>query len=408
MNRLNFLLLAGLLVACKSTPKSDADLIKHAKELHAQIVTLDTHTDTPLNFLRTGFDFSGDSNSARGSKVDLKKMEEGLLDAAFFAVFIGQQECSPQMYSEVNRRALSIFDAIHRVVAQFPDRAELATNPDDVYRLKKEGKRAIYMGVENGYPIGEDLSQLQVFYNLGARYMTLCHTRNNQICDSSTDPDSLQDKGLSEFGRSVVAEMNRMGMIIDVSHISDKSFYDVLELSRVPVFASHSCARAVCHNPRNLDDAMLRALAQKGGVIQMCILSDYVKASAPNPERDSAYRALRKKYNNFRDLTPEQDKQATAEWYELEEKYTVDKATVADVVDHIDHIVKVAGIDHVGIGTDFDGGGGVKGCEDASKMYNITVELLRRGYSDSDIKKIWGENFLRVFRAVQAGAVTSL
>ncbi|HNV53125.1 MAG TPA: dipeptidase, partial [Tenuifilaceae bacterium] len=258
---------------------------------------------------------------------------------------------------------------------------------------------AIYIGLENGYPIGEDINQLKVFYDLGARYVTLCHTRNNQICDSSTDPNGAQHNGLSEFGKQVVTEMNKMGMMIDVSHISDKSFYDVLALSKVPVFASHSCARAVCDNPRNLDDDMLRAIAKNGGVVQMCILSDYVKKTPDSPERDSAYRALRKKYNNFRDLTPEQDKQATADWYELEEKYSVNLATVVDVVNHIDHMVKVMGIDYVGIGTDFDGGGGVEGCKDASQMYNITVELMRRGYSDSDIKKIWGENFLRVFNA---------
>ncbi len=397
-------LMIALLVSCSNTPKSDVELLNHAMKLHAEMVTIDTHCDTPLNFLRTGFDFSGDNNNAKGSRVDLKKMEDGKLDASFFAVFIGQHECTPELYAEVNKKAYEIFDAIHRVVAQYPTRAALATEPDDVYELKKEGIKAVYVGVENGYPIGEDLSQLKSFYDLGARYMTLCHTRNNQICDSSTDPDSLNDKGVSEFGKKVIAEMNRLGMMIDVSHISDKSFYEVLELSKVPVFASHSCSRAICNNRRNLDDDMLRAIAKKGGVVQMCILSDYVKKSPKNPERDSAYRALRVKYNNFKDLTPEQDKQLTSDWYELEEKYSKDIATVSDVVDHIDHMVKVAGIDYVGIGTDFDGGGGVEGCKDVSQMYNITVELLRRGYSDSDIKKIWGENFLRVFRAAKSYA----
>jgi len=394
--------LAVGLLGCGNRPLTDdTKLEERAKALHSKMVTIDTHTDTPLNFLRTGFDFSGENNTAIGSKVDLAKMEKGGLDAAFFAVFIGQRECTPERYAEVNARAMEIFNAIYATVKQYPSRAAIATTPDDVYRLKKESKRAIYIGVENGYPIGDDIGQVKAFYDLGARYITLCHTRNNQICDSSTDPDGPRHNGLSEFGRKVVQEMNRLGMMVDVSHISDKAFYDVLEVSKAPVIASHSCARAICDNPRNLTDELLRALAKNGGVVQMCILSEYVKKGEPNPARDSAYRALRTKWNNFRGLTPEQEKQATTEWYELEEKYPVKLATVADVVDHIDHMVKVMGIDHVGIGTDFDGGGGVDGCRDASQMYHITMELLRRGYSEKDIRKIWGENFLRVFREVE-------
>ena len=309
MNRFfPFIAIPLLIIACGNSKNTDDALLSRALKLHAEMVTIDTHTDTPLNFLRTGFDFSGENNTARGSKVDLKKMENGKLDAAFFAVFLGQRECTPEKYAEVNKKALEIFDAINKVIVQYPNRAAIATMPNDVYNLKKEGKRAIYIGLENGYPIGEDINQLKVFYDLGARYVTLCHTRNNQICDSSTDPNGPQHNGLSEFGKQVVVEMNKMGMMIDVSHISDKSFYDVLALSKVPVFASHSCARAVCDNPRNLDDDMLRAIAKNGGVVQMCILSDYVKKTPESPERDSAYRALRKKYNNFRDLTPEDRK----------------------------------------------------------------------------------------------------
>lgn len=402
MNRyfLLFIAITSLGFACSSLTDY-TKLEERARALHSKMITIDTHTDTPLNFLRSGFDFSGENNTAIGSKVDLAKMEKGGLDAAFFAVFIGQRECTPERYSEVNAKAKEIFNAIHTTVELYPDRSAIATSPDDVYRFKKEGKRAIYIGVENGYPIGDDIGQVKVFYDMGARYITLCHTRNNQICDSSTDPDGPRYNGLSKFGREVVKEMNRLGMMVDVSHISDKAFYDVLEVSTAPVIASHSCARAICDNPRNLTDSMLRALAKNGGVVQMCILSEYVKKGEPNPARDSAYRALRKKWNNFKGLNPEQEKQATSEWYELEEKYPAKLATVADVVDHIDHMVKVMGIDHVGIGTDFDGGGGVDGCRDASQMYRITMELLRRGYSERDIRKIWGENFLRVFREVE-------
>ncbi len=396
----------ALLFSCKSENKklSEAELADHAAKLHSEMISIDTHNDTPMRFIRQGFDFSGENNTARSSCVDLLKMKNGGLDGAFFAAFIGQGECTPEKYEKANVKVLDILNAIHTQVAKYDSLAGVATTPDDIYRLKKEGKRAVYIGVENGYPIGTDIYLLKKYYDLGARYVTLCHTSNNQICTSSTSKDTLNKSGLSELGVEVVKEMNRLGMIIDVSHVSDSSFYQVLKLSKTPVIASHSCARAVCNNPRNLTDDMLVALAKNGGVIQMCILSDYVKVVERNSKSDSARMALRKKYNNFQNLTPEQDSLATIEWYQNEEKYPQKKATVADVVDHIDHIVKVVGVDYVGIGTDFDGGGGVNGCKDASQMKNITIELLRRGYSDSDIKKIWGENFIRVFRQIQAYA----
>jgi len=188
-----------------------------------------------------------------------------------------------------------------------------------------------------------------------------------------------------------------------VSHISDQSFYDVIQLSKVPVIASHSCARALCDNPRNLSDDMLKALARNNGVIQMCILSDYVKKPLPNPERDSARLAVRKKYNNFQDLKDEQWEAASADWHAVDDKFPQQLANVSDVVDHIDHLVKIAGINHVGIGTDFDGGGGVEGCKDVSEMGNITLEMVKRGYSKKDIKKIWGGNLMRVMKDVDGG-----
>ncbi|MDX9852646.1 MAG: dipeptidase [Tenuifilaceae bacterium] len=390
-----------LLSSCTSGSKSQQELVALADKLHEEMVTIDTHTDTPLDFLREGFDFGGENNTARGSRVDLAKMEKGGLDAAFFAVFIGQDDCTPEKYAEVHQRALDIFSAVQKEVARFPNRAAIAVNPTDAQRLKKEGKRAIYIGVENGYPIGTNLALLEEYYNLGARYVTLSHTRNNQICDSSTDPDGPIHNGVSDFGKEVIAEMNRLGMLIDVSHISDKAFFDAVELSKTPVFASHSCARAICDNPRNLTDEMLLKIAETGGIVQMCILSDYVKTPEPNPARDSARAELQKKYGGFKNLSDSVRMIAYSEWHEINEKFPSKLATVSDVVDHIDHMVKVAGIDHVGIGTDLDGGGGVDGCRDASEMKNITIELLRRGYSEEDIKKIWGENFMRVFRKAQ-------
>jgi membrane dipeptidase len=325
-------------------------------------------------------------------------MQKGGLDAVFFAVFTSQGPRTPEANAKIKVKAETIFDSIDAAVNRHNDISGIATTPAEAYKLVKEKKSVVFIGLENGYPIGSDLSNVKHFYDRGARYITLCHTKNNDICTSSTD--TANAKGLSDFGIKVVQEMNRIGMMIDVSHISDQSFYDVIKLSKTPVIASHSCSRALCDNPRNLTDDMLRALAANKGVIQMCILSDYVKKPVPYPERDSARMAIRKKWKNFQDLSDQDWEAASADWHSLDEKFPQKLATVSDVVDHIDHMVKVAGIEHVGIGTDFDGGGGVDGCKDVSQMGNITLELVKRGYSKKDIRKIWGENLMRVMNEV--------
>lgn len=393
-------ILGTLLLSCQV---SEEQLDRKAQKIHEKVFTIDTHSDTPLRLLRSDYN-PGVRNDPRqgGGKVDFVRMKEGGLDAIFFAVFIGQGDRTAEGNERAKNMALSVFEEIEKTLDEHSDLAELALTPDDGYAIEEKGKRAIYVGVENGYPVGNDLSMIKEFYDLGARYITLCHTGNNDICDSSTDRRGPEHGGLSDFGREVVQEMNRLGMIIDVSHISDDSFYDVIELSTAPVIASHSCARAICDNPRNLDDEMLKKLAANGGVIQMCILSSYVKEPEPYPERDSAFAAMRSKYANFGNLSDEERDKAREEWYALDREYPQKLATVSDVVDHIDHMVEVAGIDHVGIGTDFDGGGGVEDCFDVSEMGNITRELVRRGYTPKEIEKIWGGNFMRVFREVQA------
>ncbi len=377
-----------------------------AARIHGAVLTIDTHSDTPLNLLREDFELGKKQDQAvTGTKVDLPRMKEGGLDAQFFAVFVGQGPRTPAGDVAGQKKALDILAAIRSSVAANSGQAEIALTPDDAYRLKGLGKRAIFIGLENGYALANDITMVRKFYDMGIRYITLCHTSNNDICDSSTDKKKGSEyHGLSSFGKEVVAEMNRTGMMIDVSHISDESFMDVIRLSKVPVIASHSCARALCDNPRNLTDQDLRALALNGGVIQMCFLSDYVKIPDPNPKRDSAMAVVRSKYNDFEGLTEEQFKQGRIEYRETSRKYPNKLATVQDMVNHIDHIVKVIGIDYVGIGTDFDGGGDLAGCRDVSQMENVTLELVKRGYSEEDIRKIWGGNFMRVFREVQKSA----
>ncbi len=375
---------------------------EQAEKLHDEIISIDTHADTPLNFLDSDFDIGkwNDFEESR-SRIDFPRMKAGRLDAVFMAVFVGQRDRDEEGNRQAKERALDIFDALYEKVNQYPEIAQIAYAADDVYDIKNQDKRAVYIGLENGYPIGNDLNMVQKFYDLGARYITLSHTRNNDICDSSTDPNGPEHNGLSIFGEEVVKEMNKLGMIVDVSHISDSAYYDVLKLSKTPVIASHSSVRALCNSPRNFSDEMLHALKENKGVIQICILSDYIKKPKKYPERDSAFRALRKKYNNFSELSEEEYQKAVMEWRQTDKKFPKELATVSDVVDHIDYVAETIGIDYVGIGTDFDGGGGVEGCMDASQMKNITIELLRRGYTKKEIKKIWGENFLRVFRQVE-------
>ncbi|MBE0666570.1 MAG: dipeptidase, partial [Bacteroidales bacterium] len=318
---------------------------------------------------------------------------------------IGQGPRTPEAYDIEHQKTLAAFDSIHNAIARYPEMAGLALNPDDAYRIKSEGKVIVFIGVENGYPIGLDITRVKQYYDMGARYITLCHSSNNDICDSSTDSAGPEHQGLSSYGEEVVREMNRIGMIIDVSHISDQSFYDVLEITKAPVIASHSSCRALCESPRNLNDEMLLALKQNGGVIQICILSDYLKQPEPNPEFDEKVKEMREKWRAMgTELTEAQKEQRWAEFSALREKYTR-MATVADAVNHIQHVVDVIGIDYVGIGSDFDGGGGIEGCTDVSMMKNITKELIRRGYSNEDITKIWGGNIMRVMRAGASAAL---
>jgi membrane dipeptidase len=376
-----------------------------AVRIHQSLLTIDSHTDTPLHFSRRGTDLSKRSDPhRRGGKLDFPRMQEGGLDGVFFAVFVGQGPRTPEAYEKVKEEALMLFDSIHSVVDRNAGLAAIALSADDLKAIAQQDRKAVYIGMENGYPIGKDLSLVSRFYELGARYITLCHTRNNDICDSSTDSDGPEHGGISDFGREVVREMNRLGIMIDVSHISDEAFDDVLEISKAPVIASHSNARAVCDNPRNLSDEMLLKLAENGGVIQLCLVSDYVAEMPAYPERDSAMELLWGKYDHWREMDDSARMALEQEYYDVNRKYPPNLASVSQFCDHFDHVVELVGIDHVGFGSDFDGGAALLDCFDVSELPNITHELLKRGHSRSDLQKFWSGNLLRVMKAVEKAA----
>ena len=329
-----------------------AEVYQRAKDIHTRILSVDTHTDTPLWF-RGGHSVGLRKNN----QVSVQKMEEGKLDAQFLAAFLGQGKRDEASSQKAVEKCRELIKGIYADVQKYPDACGIALTEADAWRLKSEGKKAFFIGIENGYAIGKDIKNIRMFKDMGVNYITLCHSWDNDICNSSTNTADAS-KGLTSFGRKVVKEMNKQGVLIDLSHASEGTFWDVMKLSKDPVFASHSGVKALCKSDRNLTDDQLRALAQNGGVIQICI------------------------FRNYQNEKPEE-------------------ASIIDVVRHIDHAVKVAGIDHVGIGSDFDGGGGLLGCNGDNDMINITVHLLEMGYSEEDIRKIWGGNFFRILTQVR-------
>ena len=393
---------AGIMIL-SGCSQSERDYRAEAMKIHEEIFTIDTHIDTPMLMVNEGWNIAEDHSLEDGSRscVDLPRMKKGGLDAAFFAVFVAQQERTPENYRHAQEEAANMVNALNIMCEKNPSVIRFAYTPEQAFSNKQDKYLTAFMGLENGFPVAMDISNIKKYYDMGIRYITLCHTKNNDICDSSND--KTEHGGLSEFGKKVVKKMNELGMIIDVSHISDKSFFDVIELSTAPVVASHSSVRAVCDHPRNMTDEMLLKLKEKGGVVQMCILDDYVKTPPENKERDEEYASLEKKYGKWSEIKDRAIiEKYMADWSAIKAGYPGDMATVKDFVDHIDHAVNLIGIDFVGIGTDFDGGGGLRDCRDASELPNITAELLRRGYSKDDLRKIWGGNFMRVFKQIIA------
>ncbi len=329
----------------------EAESFAQARRLHGRILTLDSHCDTPMFFDR------GIAFHTRDPKilVDLHKMSEGHLDATIMVAYLRQQERTDEALLATTAKTDRILNEIEEMVAANCSYIDLARTPDDLTRLKRSGRKAVMLGIENGYAIGKDLANVERFRRRGVVYMTLCHNGDNDLCDSAKGNN--EHGGLSDLGREVVKEMNRVGMMVDLSHASERSFYDALECSTTPIVCSHSSCRALCDHSRNLTDEQMKALAHRGGVMQVTFYSGFLRSDRP--------------------------------------------ATVMDAIEHIHHAVNVMGIDHVGIGTDFDGDGGITGCASASELINLTRRLMAERYTAEEIEKLWGGNFLRVMRQVQ-------
>ena len=372
------------------------------RALQSRLFTIDTHIDTPTASLtRAGWDFGAKHDYATDrSQCDLPRMESGGIDAMVFAVYSTQAARTPAGFAAIHGQTLEVFARTHQVLQQNAGRCGLALTAEDGLRLKAEGRRAIYLSIENSYSLGRELGRVRKFYDLGVRMLGLTHMLNNDLADSSTDPRGTEWGGLSPFGREVVAECNRLGILLDASHASDQALVDLIGCSKSPVILSHSGCRAVCDHPRNIGDDLLRALAASGGVIQLNALPVAVVTS-PEDGRTAALSAMLLSLADAV-LTPEVLAAVGKEWHRIETTYANPTATLDDYIKHLEHAVKVAGIDHVGIGCDLDGGGGVTGLNDVGEYPNLTAALLARGWAEGDLAKLWGGNTLRLYRAAQA------
>ena len=422
------LALASLLAfaACgpagSDAPESEEALIARARGIHERVITLDTHNDIdPANF-------TAEKNYTMDlpTQVSLPKMEAGGTDVSWMVVYVGQGDLTREGFERAHAEALEKFAAIHRLTEEIaPDRIALALTSDDVRRIVASGKKVAMIGVENGYSIGTDLSNIQKFQEMGARYMSLAHNGHSQLADSNTGErdDTWLYHGLSDLGKQAIAELNRVGIMVDLSHPSKEANLQAIALSRAPVIASHSAARAVNDVSRNLSDEELEAIEANGGVVQTVAFASYVN-SAKNTAHQDAVQALQaevaaqmgvdviERRELFRMTEAERDDyrmrfqpvQDAVDARMDEVNAKAPPVDVSDFVDHIDYLVQKIGIDHVGISSDFDGGGGVEGWNDASEAFNVTLELVRRGYTEEQIGKLWSGNLLRVLDEVQAKA----
>jgi membrane dipeptidase len=404
-------------------PSEKTDLLQYARAIHERVITLDSHID----FAPADLVSERNYTQRLDTQFNLPKMIEGGLDGLFFIVFVAQTRESQNAealkasgFERAYHRALEKFDAVHHFThAIARDQIELAFTASDARRIHAAGKKIAFMGVENGYALGEDLRFVQEFYDRGARYLSLTHNGHNQLADSHTgEREGWKWHGVSPLGEEVVAAMNRLGMMVDVSHVSKEAMMQIAALSKAPVIASHSAVRALCDVSRNLDDEQLLALQKTGGVIQVVAYNGFIKTTkADSPERLAALAALQKEYDlpemkgpgqqarlqaALKTWPAERRKEYESKLGDLNKSYPGDlPATLNDFVDHIDYAVNLLGIDHVGISSDFDGGGGLIGWDDASETFAVTLELVRRGYNEEQIAKLWSGNLLRVMEEVQ-------
>ena len=383
MKKMIFLVGLNLLwLSCEQSPSennTDAQLIQKAQKIHLKTTTLDTHDDINVKNFTDSINYSQDTDT----QVNLPKMESGALDVAWFIVYTGQGDLNEEGYKKAADNAQAKFDAIHRLVKEYaPNKIGLATSSKDVDSLNRLGKKVAMIGVENAYPLGEDLNEVKRYFDQGARYMSLAHNGHNQFSDSNTGEfdNTAKHNGISELGKKVIDSMNYYGIMVDISHPSKEAIRQTIARSKAPIIASHSGARALSDHPRNLDDEQLQWVKESGGVVQAVALANFV-----NKEKHTQYRAA------IKTLEDPSDESALAKI-----KKAHPPVNVADFVDHIDYIKNKIGIDHVGISSDFDGGGGIEGWEDASKTFNVTLEMVKRGYTEEEIAKIWSGNLLRV------------
>ncbi len=395
---------------------ADAALMAKAKAIHDRVIALDTHDDIdPENFTP-----ERNYTQRLHTQVNLPKMVDGGLDASFFIVYVGQGPLTPEGYAKAYEAAIAKFDAIHRLTEKIaPDKIGLALTAADVRRIAASGRKVALIGVENGYPLGTDIGRVKEFYDRGARYLSLAHNGHSQLSDSNTgERDSVwMHNGLSDLGKQAIAEMNKWGIMVDVSHPSKQSMLQSVALSKAPIIASHSACRTLCNHSRNMDDEQLDALKKNGGVIQVVAFNSYVKTPPPpSAERTAAVERLRQEFGlppggpggggggggALARLTDAQRADYQKRMAALDAKVPPPpRATVKDFVDHIDYAVKRIGLDHVGISSDFDGGGGVDGWNGAEETFNVTLELVRRGYTEEQIGKLWSGNLLRVMAEVE-------
>ena len=413
-----------LFSCAEKTKEPQESTLEKAQRIHEEVITIDTHNDINVKNFTDSINYTQNLDT----QVNLPKMKAGGLDVSWLIVYTGQDTLTDEGYAKAKENALQKFDAIHKLCEEIaPEEIALALTSQDVRDIIASGKKVAMIGVENAYPIGTDMTQFQEYYHRGARYISLAHNGHSQFSDSNTgeEDDQWLHNGLSELGEEAVNEMNRLGIMIDVSHPSKEAMKQMIELSKAPIIASHSSARALCDHSRNLDDEQLQLMKTNGGVVQTVAFSSYLnteKHEARNAYMKTIYQQVadslgmewfeRSQFSALNDA----QKEAFMENYPRVVKIGKDlvkgrkdapaAVNVSDFVDHIDYMVKLIGIDHVGISSDFDGGGGIEGWSDASETMNVTLELVERGYSQEDIAKLWGGNLLRVLDEVQAVAKT--